>query len=996
MISFLQVNVGVGRAAQDLAIATATKLNSDFLLLSEQNRSGTEIDGWFPDSQNRSAIVVRGQIPINQFGPHESGFRWTEAPGLRVYSCYWSPNCSIAEFEYFILRLERSIRTSALPCVVAGDFNAKSRLWGSPTEDKRGVILADMMSALDLYACNSGDTPTFVRGQSESHIDVTFVSNTIRGRVEDWKVLDIESLSLHKYISFTLKSTLPRRLAIDRMPPGWSTRSLKPELMKASLALTHLPPHDQLQSAELEASNLVTWITKAADKCLKKTRTFTGKQPVHWWSREIGLIRGECNKARRIHQRTRKRLGEDGSRASLERWKELRRSLATAIKSAKERCWSHLIATVDSDVWGKPYKIIMRKLRRPRPIPGIELPGRLGAIVNGLFPAAPPRGNVRLPQTSTGHEPLCSAADVASAAGSLPNNKAPGPDGISNEMIKVAVNASPESFAHAYNRCFAEGCFPTNWKIGRLVLIPKPGKPLDNPTAYRPICLLDGCGKLLEKLVVAKLREHLVGEHEISDNQYGFRRGRSTIDALERLKSHVQAATSGHYIHHKLVGMLTLDVRNAFNSAPWEAIVEAARSRSLPPGLLKILEDYLSNRAILASTPSDRTSFVHNMSCGVPQGSVLGPDLWNLLYDGLLRTRMPEGVNLLAFADDVAVLATHKVHFELEEKLEEAYRSIERWMTEHGLQLAAEKTEAIVLTNKRVRNEISVRCGGFTIESKPSIKYLGVQVDKKLKFTKHAELAADRAAEAAKHLGYLMPNMGGPREKSRRLLTSVTTSRLLYAAPFWSDTMSVKGWKKLAAIHRRSQLRVACCYRTVSYEAAAVISGIPPISLLAKERTEIYKGRDKAEARRDLIAKWQEEWDNGTNGNGRWTHRLIGRLEEWLSRKSGQVTYHLTQVLSGHGCFGSYLHRFHLLDSDACAQCGHSPDDPEHAIFKCDAWENWRLQTCGELEVEELRADNLIQLMTSTPEKWKLIAKLVSRIMVTREREERRRQHQPR
>jgi len=210
-------------------------------------------------------------------------------------------------------------------------------------------------------------------------------------------------------------------------------------------------------------------------------------------------------------------------------------------------------------------------------------------------------------------------------------------------------------------------------------------------------------------------------------------------------------------------------------------------------------------------------------------------------------------------------------------------------------------------------------------------------------FTKHAELVADRAAtvadraaSAAKHLGYLMPNMGGPREKSRRLLTSVTTSRLMYAAPFWVDTMSAKGWKKLAAIHRRSQLRVACSYRTVSHEAGAVISGIPPISLLAKERAEIFRGRDKAEARRDLIAKWQEEWDNGVNGKGRWTHKLIGRLDEWLSCKAGQVTYHLTQLLSGHGCFGSYLHRFHLLETDACAQCGHVPDDPEHAIFSCE------------------------------------------------------------
>lgn len=171
----------------------------------------------------------------------------------------------------------------------------------------------------------------------------------------------------------------------------------------------------------------------------------------------------------------------------------------------------------------------------------------------------------------------------------------------------------------------------------------------------------------------------------------------------------------------------------------------------------------------------------------------------------------------------------------------------------------------------------------------------------------------------------------------------------------------------------------------MSYEAAAVISGIPPISLLAKERAEIYRGRVKAEARRDLLAKWKE-WVNGENENGSWTHKLIGQLEAWLARKAGQVTYHLSQVLSGHGCFGSYLHRFHLLESDACAQCGHVPDDPEHAIFECDAWAIWRYQTCSELKVEELRADNFIQLMISSPEGWKLIAKLVTKIMETRVR----------
>lgn len=103
---------------------------------------------------------------------------------------------------------------------------------------------------------------------------------------------------------------------------------------------------------------------------------------------------GKLQQGERVYQRKRKRFGEDGSQVYLERWKELRRTLATAIKSAKEKCWSDLIAKVDSDPWGKPYKVVMRKLRRSRPIPGIELPGRLETIVNGLFPTAPRRGTV--------------------------------------------------------------------------------------------------------------------------------------------------------------------------------------------------------------------------------------------------------------------------------------------------------------------------------------------------------------------------------------------------------------------------------------------------------------------------------------------------------------------------------------------------------------------------------------------------------------------------
>ncbi|KAL4107142.1 hypothetical protein QTP88_000135 [Uroleucon formosanum] len=154
----------------------------------------------------------------------------------------------------------------------------------------------------------------------------------------------------------------------------------------------------------------------------------------------------------------------------------------------------------------------------------------------------------------------------------------------------------------------------------------------------------------------------------------------------------------------------------------------------------------------------------------------------------------------------------------------------------------------------------------------------------------------------------------------------------------------------------------------MSHEAAAVVSGIPPIRLLAKERTEVFEGKGKSEARLDLIINWQREWENCTNG--RWTFRLINDLPRWQSRTFGEAT-------------------------DSCEQCGFQPDDAEHAFFNCDAWENWRRRVCAEVDVEELTPENLTNTMLASSFNWNQISKLMSRIMTAREEAERIRQGQP-
>jgi len=115
----------------------------------------------------------------------------------------------------------------------------------------------------------------------------------------------------------------------------------------------------------------------------------------------------------------------------------------------------------------------------------------------------------------------------------------------------------------------------------------------------------------------------------------------------------------------------------------------------------------------------------------------------------------------------------------------------------------------------------------------------------------------------------------------------------------------------------------------------------------------------------------------------------------WSIRHHDEVTYHMTQVITGHGCFGAYLRRFHLQESEAYAQCETTTDDAEYAFLKCDAWENWRRQACKETGIEDLTPDKMMTTMLASLSNWSTIASLVKRVMHTREDEERRRQREP-
>ncbi|KAG7196376.1 hypothetical protein KM043_000010 [Ampulex compressa] len=185
--------------------------------------------------------------------------------------------------------------------------------------------------------------------------------------------------------------------------------------------------------------------------------------------------------------------------------------------------------------------------------------------------------------------------------------------------------------------------------------------------------------------------------------------------------------------------------------------------------------------------------------------------------------------------------------------------------------------------------------------------------------------------------------MGGPKQPRRSLLASVVSSVVLYGAPIWADALQKR--KSYGDPCRRAcrvaALRVACAYRTVSDMALSVVAGIPPVDLLAADRAERYRGERRAdeEDRRDVrwtdgtMTEWQCRWDLANEG--RWTHRIIPDVRRWTSRSHGSVNFQLTQVLTGHGNFRSYLYRFKISGDAGCPACPGVDEDVDHLLFRC-------------------------------------------------------------
>lgn len=739
-------------------------------------------------------------------------------------------------------------------------------------------------------------------------------------------------------------------------------------------------------------------------------------------------MRGEATIKRRRWKRKRRsiRANPEELQALELEYREVKKELRKAIKQAKVESWKELIATIEKDPWGLPYKVVLRKLRSPTLGLTEQLEeDQVNIMLQSLFPR---REMEEEELTSDLHDETESleierdkkvtsmeVSRVINRPGA--GNPAPGLDGITTSIMKCIPNETYELAAKAFSACLMDCHFPVQWKRAALVLIPKTGCTAEGLPKCRPICLISEVGKIFERLIADRMKRWMADnpQHQLSENQFGFREGRSTCDALAAVKNRIvrERADGGVTV------AVSLDIENAFNSIPWWRIMEAMDEKEFPLYLRRLIKNYLRSRWVEYPTGGGGRGTM-TVEAGVPQGSVLGPLLWNVAFDVVVRDRVETGCGVFCYADDTLILASADTACKAVGRASLQTGLVLNRIRRMGLRVATQKTEVVMFDSVKSRKtqemEIThVQVGDARIKIAKNMKYLGVVLDNRLTFKDHFQMIEKKAVNVSRALCRLMPNLRGPTEAKRKLYVETVKSVILYGAPIWSEELqrSRSSMRELDRVMRTLALRAISAYRTVSLDAALLLARIPPLYLLANERKRVYerirdltcngdseKRSESREAanniRKEEALLLRRQWAVHLRRPGvagkRTGDAVLPCMERWLGRCHGGMSFRLTQLLTGHGCFATYLHRIGKKENPLCDHCeAEMIDSVEHTLAVCEAWSAERDRLREAIGIE-LTMKAVVAAMSSTEEAWVAVETFAESVLTAKEVAEREKQ----
>ena len=326
------------------------------------------------------------------------------------------------------------------------------------------------------------------------------------------------------------------------------------------------------------------------------------------------------------------------------------------------------------------------------------------------------------------------ASEVKRLLKNLIPNKAPGPDDISPLELKLASGKIAATVAALFNESLSSGTLPEQFKMANLHPLLKPGKTDTSlPANYRGISLTCIISKLLEKIVCNQVSAFMTKNGVFSEYQYGFRKARSCSDLLVATIDDWHLAQDAN----KFTAIAFIDLSKAFDNVCHATLLLMLQKFGLCGTVLQWFFNYLFNRQQRIHLQVPFTT-----SKGVPQGSVLGPLLFNIYVSDLADLATAHRARLPSFADDFTLYASSESPTAACDHVSSVLRRLKSCLDDRGLEINSGKTVAMLISPSRSRMptiDFRINLNGAEMKFVKQTRLLGIIIDDSLSWSYHID-----------------------------------------------------------------------------------------------------------------------------------------------------------------------------------------------------------------------------------------------------------------
>ena len=426
---------------------------------------------------------------------------------------------------------------------------------------------------------------------------------------------------------------------------------------------------------------------------------------------------------------------------------------------------------------------------------------------------------------------LVSVGKVVKLLKGLSNCKAAGLDKISGKILKVAANTIAPSLTHIFNHGLISNCFPYEWKMARLVPIHKKG-PRNLTENYRPISILPAISKIMERIMYDQIYQYLSDNSLLSEHQFGFRKFHSTASAL-------LDSTNSWYVNmdcKKLNLVVLLDLKKAFDTIDHGILLSKLELYGITGSALSMIRSYLSDRNQKCQL-GDLMTTERRVTCGIPQGSILGP-LFFLVYINDLPECLNQATPRL-FADDTNLTVAGESIQEIELNMNSDLACINEWLLANKLSLNVTKTEFILIGSAHKLNNLvtqpDLKINHKKIKQVCNATVLGVELDDKLSWNRHIDKVAKKVTSGIGAIRKIRDFVD--RDTLISIYNALINPHFDYCSEVW-DTLGVGLSNRLQKLQNRAA--------RVIMNFGNDISGPEAIKALGWETLETRRAKSKA------------------------------------------------------------------------------------------------------------------------------------------------------